>query len=193
MAKAISTVHGIIWNILVPIGLVLLVWHNHGLIEQSFRDVLSMTSRIQSIKSSWMEVALRDRDNVTLSLARANVTYDDPAEQDRVAAAVARLSGLQLERLFTIDPSQLHCEFARPNLQMRAYAALDYELGTQGLISSTYDPDGSAAEAIKAHPDIGPSRGCHRLELTARGYNVKTAVIGIIREAFEGGTIRLVK
>jgi hypothetical protein len=132
MAKAISTVHGVIWNILVPIGLVLLVWHNHGLIEQSFRDLLSMTSRIQSIKSSWMEVALKDRDNVTLSLARANVTYDDPAEQDRVAEAVGRLSGLQLERLFTIDPSQLHCEFTRPNLQMRAYAALDYELGTMG-------------------------------------------------------------
>jgi hypothetical protein len=193
MTKAISTFHSIIWSILVPVGLVLLVWHNHGLIEQSFRDILSMTSRIQSIKSGWMEVALKDRDNVTLSLSRASVTYDDPQEQDRVADAVARLSGLQLERLFTIDPSQLHCEFTRPNLQMRAFAALDYELGAMGLISSQYDADGSAAEATKVHPDIGASRGCHRLQLTARGYNVKTAVIGILREAFEGGNIKLVK
>ena len=193
MTKAISTFHSIIWNVLVPLGLALLVWHNHGLIEQSFRDVLSLTSRIQSVKASWIELALKERDNITVSLSRANVTYDDPAEQDRVAEAVARLSGLQLERLFTIDASQLHCEFTRPNLQMLAYAALDYELGAMGLISSQYDPEGSATEAKKVHPDIGSSRGCHRLQLTARGYNVKTAVIGTIREAFEGGNIKIVK
>src|SRR3954452_15410245 len=149
MTKAISTFHSTIWNVLVPLGLALLVWHNHGLIEQSFRDVLSLTSRIQSVKASWIELALKERDNITVSLARANVTYDDPTEQDRVAEAVARLSGLQLERLFTIDASQLHCEFTRPNLQMLAYAALDYELGSMGLISSQYDADGSATEALE--------------------------------------------
>ena len=89
-----------------------------------------MTSRIQSIKSSWMEVALRDRDNITLSLARANVTYDDPAEQDRVAGpwhACPACSSSACSR--SIRPSST-ASSRGPNLQMLAYAALDYELGT---------------------------------------------------------------
>jgi|1186.fasta_scaffold188498_2 hypothetical protein len=193
MTKAISTVHNLIWSVVIPVGLVLLFCLNFGPINQSFRDLLSMTARIQAFKTTWMEVALKDRDNITVSLSRSHVTYDDPAEQDRVVDAVTRLTGLQVERLFTVDPSQLHCDFTQPNAQMRLYVTLDYELGAMGLVSATPDPEGSAIEAQKTHPDIGAARGCHRLQLTARGYNVKTAMIGIIREGLEGGSLKVVK
>jgi hypothetical protein len=193
MTKAISTVHNLIWSVVIPVGLVLLFCLNFGPINQSFRDLLSMTARIQAFKTTWMEVALKDRDNITVSLSRSHVTYDDPAEQDRVVDAVTRLTGLQVERLFTVDPSQLHCDFTQPNAQMRLYVTLDYELGAMGLVSATPDPEGSAIEAQKTHPDIGAARGCRRLQLTARGYNVKTAMIGIIREGLEGGSLKVVK
>ena len=193
MTKAISTVHNLIWSVVIPVGLVLLFCLNFGPINQSFRDLLSLTARIQAFKTTWMEVALKDRDNITVSLSRSHVTYDDPAEQDRVVDAVTRLTGLQVERLFTVDPSQLHCDFTQPNAQMRLYVTLDYELGAMGLVSATPDPEGSAIEAQKTHPDIGAARGCYRLQLTARGYNVKTAMIGIIREGLEGGSLKVVK
>ena len=61
MTKAISTVHNLIWSVVIPVGLVLLFCLNFGPINQSFRDLLSMTARIQAFKTTWMEVALKDR------------------------------------------------------------------------------------------------------------------------------------
>jgi hypothetical protein len=197
MAKAILSLSNVNWSAVLKAVLAvvfaLLICINLVAVNQSFRDLLSMTARIQTFKSAWMEVALKDRDNITVSLSQARVKYDDPVEQDRVIDAIARLTGLQMQRLFTIDPSQLHCQFTQPNAEMRLFVTLDYELGEMGLISSTPDPEGSAIEAQKTHPDIGMARGCHRLQLTARGQNVRTALIGIVRTGLEGGSLKVVK
>jgi hypothetical protein len=188
MTKAISTFSNLIWSVVIPAGLALLFCLNFGPVSQALRDLLSMTARIQAFKTAWMEIALKDRDNITISLSRSRVTYKDEAEKDRVVEAVTKLTGLQVERLFTIDPSQLHCDYSRPNAQMRMYVAIDYELGELELVSSSYDAEGSAIKAQEAYSDIGTARGCYRLQLTDRGYNAKTALIGIIREGIEGGS-----
>src|SRR5215204_6001938 len=192
MTKAILTLNNVNWSAVLKAVLAtvfaFLICINLVAINQSFRDLLSMTARIQTFKTAWMEVALKDRDNITVSLSRSRVTYKDEAEKDRVVEAVTKLTGLQVERLFTIDPSQLHCDYSRPNAQMRMYVAIDYELGELGLVSSSYDAEGSAIKAQEAYSDIGTARGCYRLQLTDRGYNAKTALIGIIREGIEGGS-----
>jgi hypothetical protein len=194
MTKAISTFSNVIWSVIIPAGLILLVCLNFGTVNQSFRDLLSMTARIQTLKTSWAEVVLKDRDNITISLSRSRVSFKSPAERDVVIDAVTKLTGLQVERLFTVDASVPHCDYSRPDPQMRMYMTIDYELNEMGLLTSRPDPDATATEAQKSYPDIGTARSCHRLELTDRGYNAKTALIGIIREAFEDGSgLKIVK
>ncbi|ACL62279.1 hypothetical protein [Methylobacterium nodulans] len=187
MAKAVSIAGSAIWTLIFPAGLVLLFLLNFGLVNQAFRDLLAMTSRIHSMKTAWVEFTLRDKDHLAVSVSTSDLGGVDAPERQAIVKTVKWLNGLRTQRLFTLEKDDLHCAFTQATAQMRRLAGVDYDLEEAGLITSTYDEAATQAAAGKADPLIGTAQSCYRIRLTPRGYNVKTVLVEVIRNGFEDG------
>ncbi|WP_407521115.1 hypothetical protein [Methylobacterium oryzisoli] len=190
MAKAVSIASSTIWRVVFPAGLILLAFLNFASVNQAFRDLLSVTARIQSMKTVWGELVLKDRDRLTVSLQKAGLDRLPPQERQAIIGAIGRLTGMQTLRLFTLPDRGIHCVYDRPSPDLRLYAVTDVDLEHHGLVSSSHDDDTRRRKTDEERqPDDGNGlvQSCHRLSLTERGLNVKTALLGIIRDEFDGG------
>jgi hypothetical protein len=190
MAKAVSIASSTIWRVIVPAGLILLAFLNAPAVNQSFRDLMSVTARIQSMKTAWGEVVLKDRGRLTVSLRKAGLDRLTAEERQAIIEAIESLTGLQMLRLFTLPHQGIHCVYERPSADLRLYAFIDVDLEHRGLVATSHDDETRRRKAEEARvPDEtnGLVQSCHRLSLTARGHDVKTALLGVIRDELDGG------
>jgi hypothetical protein len=187
MAQMVVTAGSLMRSVLLPFILsALLIW-NLPTVNHAIGNLLAMTARIQSLEASGVRVAFGDAKKLDLSLAAAKV---DPTKIDDRIKVVRKLTGVHVDRLFTLDSQQVHCVFTKPDLRMSLYLTLDYELENWKLVESSFDEaalaklrDASAGQAL----NIGEPRSCYRLKLTDVGYDAKTALLGIMRMGLDGG------
>ncbi|MEA2874526.1 MAG: hypothetical protein QOH67_4674 [Hyphomicrobiales bacterium] len=165
--------------------LMLFAW-NFGTINTSAKEVLAMVPRIQQFEASGVKVVLRDEIKLKESLAA--MVDGDLSESERRATigSVQKLTGAQVDRLFTIEEGRSHCDYTLPTAKMRLYLNSDAALEELGLVETK--PDASAFDSEMARTaiegsDIGKPRSCYSMKLTPRGYNAKSALVGIIRQA----------
>ncbi|MFE1602800.1 hypothetical protein [Methylobacterium sp. ID0610] len=187
MAKAVSLAGSMIWSVVLPVGLALIFFLNFNAVSRAFRDLLAMTSRVQSLKAGWVEFTLKDRDRLVVSLENARITGVDAGEQQTILSTIKALNGLELQRLFSLEENGVHCQYSKPTSEMRMFSAVDFDLEQAGLITSTYDEEATTAASDRRFADIGAARSCYRLAFTPRGFNVKTVLVGVIRDGFDGG------
>jgi hypothetical protein len=170
-------------SIVLSLVLLALVAWNFGAINTSANEVLGMVSHIQQFEASGVKVVLRDdaKFKATLALVADNLS---DAEKRATLDAVQKLTGPQAERLFTIENGQSHCDYTDATPKMRMYAYTDVALGELSLVDIKDDPAGLKREMVRtAHgSDIGKPRSCYSMKLTDRGYNAKSALVGIIRQ-----------
>lgn len=163
--------------------LVALVTWNFSAISTSANEVLGMVSHIQQFEASGVKVVLRDdaKFKATLALVADNLS---DAERRATLDAVQKLTGPQAERLFTIENGQSHCDYTDPTPKMRLYFYIDVALAESRLVEIKDDPATLKREMARtAHgSDIGKPRSCYSMRLTDRGFNAKSALVGIIRQ-----------
>jgi hypothetical protein len=165
--------------------LLLLAW-NFGALNTSANQVLAMVPRIQQLEASGMKVVLRDETKLKDSLA-AIVDGELPEPERRAAiVAVQKLTGHQVDRLFTMEEGRSHCDYTLPTAKMRLYLNSDAELEELRLVETKADPLAFEAEMARIateRSDIGKPRSCYSMKLTPLGYNAKSALVGVIRQA----------
>jgi hypothetical protein len=182
LATLLTSLRSIALSLLV---LLLLAW-NFGALNTSANEVLAMVPRIQQFEASGVKVVLRDEAKLKASLAA--VVDDELSEPERRATigAVQRLTGPQVDRLFTIQDGQSHCDYTLASAKMRIYLNSDAALEDLGLVETKADPvafDNEMVRIATDGSDIGKPRSCYSMKLTPRGYNAKTALVGVIRQA----------
>jgi hypothetical protein len=99
---------------------------------------------------------------------------------------VQKLTGPQVDRLFTIEDGQSHCDYTLANAKMRLYLNSDAALEDLRLVETKAHPvafDNEMARIATAGSQIGKPRSCYSMKLTPRGYNAKSALVGVIRQA----------
>ncbi|MGY2052802.1 hypothetical protein [Methylobacterium sp. JK268] len=187
MANAISIASSTILRLVFPVGLLVLAILNFESVNQAFRDLLAMTARIQSMKTTWVEFTLKDKEHLAVSLEGRELRHLSGEARKAVIAAVKGLNGLRVERLFSIEDGSVHCSYAAPTPEMRMYAAVDFDLEGAALIHSTVSAASRAAVG-KSYEPIGKALSCYEIHLTDLGINVKSALLGVLRDGFDGST-----
>ena len=83
--------------------------------------------------------------------------------------AVQKLTGPQVDRLFTILPEGSHCDYTLATAKMRLYFNSDAELEDLGLVKTAADPvtfDNEMARVAAEGSDIGKPRNCYRMTVS---------------------------
>jgi hypothetical protein len=172
--------------------LILIVW-NFGTLNSSAREVIAMVPRIQQFEASGVKLVLKDETRLKAALA-AMVDDKKLAESERMpehmrratVKTVKKLTGTQAERLLTVVHGSSHCDYRLATPKMRLYFASDVELEELGLVTTEIDPTALANEiaAIAVEGSkIGQPRSCYTLKFTDLGYNAKTVLVGVMRQA----------
>ena len=181
---------------LVLLAIILLNFHGLHFALQKF---LERAASVSSIKVLGVEVDM-DAAGVDRALSRADVNRAlfgmDPltrAEKSRVLALIHGLDGKEFIRFMYVGQLQNLCEFETPSTEMRDDVALDYELRDKGLTKIEVNP--ATLESVRADVaklaaqgkilDNGYPRTCYDMTLTDDGYNVKTALVKHLSEAFD--------
>jgi hypothetical protein len=184
LATFLTSLRSIALSILL---LMLFAW-NFGTINTSAKEVLAMVPRIQQVEASGVKVVLRDETKLKESLA-AMVDGDLSASERRATiSAVQKLTGPQVDRLFTIEEVHSHCDYTLPTAKMRLYLNSDAALEDLGLVETKPDPaafESEIARTATEGSDIGKPRSCYSMKLMPRGYNAKSALVGVIRQALD--------
>jgi hypothetical protein len=185
-AQKLATLLTSLRSIVLSLLLLLLVAWNFGALNTSANEVLAMVPRIQQFEASGIKVVLRDETKLAASLA-AMVDSDLPETEKRATIdAVQKLTGAQVDRLFTIADGLSHCDYTLATAKMRLYLNSDAALEELGLVQTKADPvtyDSEIARIAANGSDIGKPRSCYSMKLTPRGYNAKSALVGVIRQA----------
>ena len=182
VASLLTLLRSIVLSLLV---LALILW-NFGAVNQSAMDLLSMIPRIQQLEASGVKVILKNE--LTLRKSLESIAEDLLPEKERQASieAVKELTAAQVDRLFTIERGGLHCEYTRPTAKMRLYVSVDAQLEEARLVQiepNLTKLEQEAAQLASGASDIGTPRSCYSMELTSLGYNAKSALVGVIRQA----------
>jgi hypothetical protein len=185
MAQMVVTAGSLMRSVLLPFILVaLLVW-NLPTVNFAIGNLLAMTARIQSLEASGVKLAFRDPKKIDFVLSAAGV---DQGQIGQSTAALPKLTGAHIERLFTIYPEMISCLYSNPDLQMSVYLGLDMQLERWGLV--THKPAEEALAELQKAGDqdskIGRPVRCHKVDLTPTGYDAKTVLLGLIRSNFDG-------
>ena len=186
LAQTLATFLKSIRSIALSLLLLILIGWNFGTLNSSARDVIAMVPRIQQFEASGVRVVLKDEVKLRASLATAVEGQLPEAARRQAVEAVQKLTGAQVDRLFTVLPDSSHCDYTLATAKMRLYFNADAELEELGLIETTADPatfDAEMARIAAEGSDIGKPRSCYRLKLTPLGYDAKSALVGVIRQA----------
>jgi hypothetical protein len=181
LATFLTTLRSIVFSL---VFLALLAW-NFGAINTSANEVLGMVSHIQQFEASGVKVVLRDDTKLKATLAMVADPHLQEAERRATLDAVQKLTGPQVERLFTIENGQVHCDYTRPTPKMRLYFYIDAALEDLGLVETEDKPEALRDEVTRVAAegsDLGSPRSCYSMKLSERGYNAKSALVGIIRQ-----------
>jgi hypothetical protein len=180
LASFLKMIRSIVLSLLL---LALLAW-NFGTLNSSANQVLAMLPRIQQFEASGVKLVLKDEVKLKASLAAAvDGRLPDEAKAQAIEA-VQKLTGPQVDRLFTVLPGSSHCDYTLATAKMRLYFNSDAELEDLGLVETTADPATFEQELAGADGSgNGKPRSCYRLKLTDLGYNAKSALVGVIRQA----------
>jgi len=182
LANLLTSLRSIALSILL---IILFAW-NFGTINTSAKDVLAMVPRIQQFEASGVKVVLHDEIKLKDSLTRMVDTELSEQERGATIEAVQKLTGSQVDRLFTIVDGQSHCDYTLATSKMRLYLNSDAVLEELQLVETKADPVGFEQEIARIAAegsDIGMPRSCYTMKLTQRGYNAKSALVGVIRQA----------
>ena len=181
---------------LVVLAIILLNFRGLHLAVQKF---LERAASVSAIKVLGVEVDM-DAAGRALSAADAkralfHVANVTDAEKRRVLALIYGLNGKEFVRLMYVGQLKNLCEFENPSTEMRDDVALDYELRDKGLTKIEVSP--ATLESVRAELakmvaqgkslDNGYPRTCYDMTLTDDGYNVKTALVKNLSEAFDEG------
>src|SRR6478672_11642153 len=179
LATFLTTLRSIVLSL---VFLALVAW-NFGAINTSAKEVLGMVSHVQQ-EANGIKVVLRDDAKLKANVSVADVTLSETEKRATVEAA-QKLTGVQAERLFTIVSGTSHCQYSLPTPQMMLYLYNDVALKDLGLVELKDDPIALKNESLRiaAHgSDIGKALSCYSMSLTRKGANVKSALVGIIRQ-----------
>lgn len=186
MAQKLATFLKLLRSIALSLILLILLAWNLGPLNTSANEVLAMVPRIQQFEASGVKVVLKDEGKLRASLAVAvDGGLPDAARREAIEA-VQKLTGPLVDRLFTVLPDSVHCDYTLPTAKMRQYLNSDTELEDLRLVETAADPatyDKEMARVAADRSDIGKPRSCYRLTLTPLGYNAKSALVGVIRQA----------
>jgi hypothetical protein len=169
--------------VLSVVFLALIAW-NFGAINTSAKEVLGMVSHVQQFEANGIKVILRDDASLKANLTSVAAHLSD-ADKRVIVDTVQKLTGDQAERLFTIERGQVSCEYSSPTPKMRMFVYTDAVLADLGLLEMNEDVAAFEREVVRiAHQgsSIGKPKSCYSLQLTPRGYDAKSALVGVIRQ-----------
>ena len=183
---------------LVVLAIILLNFRGLHLAVQKF---LERAASVSAIKVLGVEVDM-DEAGVDRAFSRADVNRalfgKDPltrAEKSHVLALIHGLDGKEFVRLMYVGQLKNLCEFENPSTEMRNDVVLDYGLRDKGLTKIEASP--ATLQSVRAELDQmkaqgksldnGYPRTCYDMTLTDDGYNVKTALVKHLSEAFDEG------
>jgi hypothetical protein len=182
LATFLTSIRSIVLSFLL---LLLLAW-NFGALNSSARELLAMVPRIQQFEASGVKVVLKDELKLRASLATAvDGALPETVKRDTIEA-VQKLTGAQVDRLFTLEAESVHCDYTLATARMRLYFNSDAELEELRLVATAADPAAFDREISRIEAegsDVGRPRSCYRMKLTPLGYNAKSALVGVIRQA----------
>src|SRR5690348_16266265 len=113
MAQMVVTTGSLLRSVLLPFILSALLVLNFPVVNRAVGDILSMTSRIQSVEASGIKVAFGDVKKLASALTLTIGTELAKEKQQPVIDAVRQLTAGDIERLFTFDPAQAHCIYSK--------------------------------------------------------------------------------
>jgi len=191
VASFLTLFRSIVFSILI---VALAIW-NIQVLNQAAVELVSMLPRIQQVEASGYKVVLRDSAKLSEAL---NTFFDQRTAEgikrgstegiaEKTVAIVKNLSAPEIDRLFTIEPNGVHCEYTKPTATMRVYINADASLEQANLVVVSMDEakrDEELARTSAGTSNIGLPRSCYRMTLTPLGYDVKSALVGVIKEAF---------
>ncbi len=169
--------------VLSAVFLALIAW-NFGAINTSAKELLGMVSHVQQFEANGIKVVLRDDANLKANLTSVAAHLSD-ADKRATVDIIQKLTGDQAERLFTIEKGQVSCEYSSPTPKMRMFAYTDAVLADLGLIELNDDAAALDRETLRIAQEgsnIGKPKSCYSLQLTPRGYDAKSALVGVIRQ-----------
>ena len=187
MAQMVVTAGSLMRSVLLPFILLAFIVGNWFTVNDAFGSLLKMTSRIHSLEASGIKIAFRDVEQLNRALTLG--TKLEGPDREALIASVRRLSGAHIERLFTVNPAHTHCVFTKPDANMRRFLMADSDLETWGLVKINLDEralEDLSKQVAEKPLAIGTPRSCYHMELTLPGIDAKTALLGVIRDAFEG-------
>ena len=186
VAQKLATFLKLLRSIALSVLLLILLTWNFGTLNTSAREVLAMVPRIQQFEASGVKLVLKDEVKLRAALVAAlDGALPDDGKREAINA-VQKLTGPQVDRLFTILPEGSHCDYTLATAKMRLYFNSDAELEDLGLVKTAADPvtfDNEMARVAAEGSSIGKPRNCYRMTVTPLGYNAKTALVGVIRQA----------
>ena len=189
VAQGLATFLKMLRSIALSLLLLILLTWNLGTLNTAAKEALAMIPRIQQFEASGVKLVLKDEAKLRAALLLA---LDGALSEERSREAVEaikvaqKLTGPQVDRLFTIVPGSSHCDYTLANAKMRLYIHIDAELEELGLIKTAADPltyDKVMASIAESGSDIGKPRNCYSMTVTALGFNAKSALVGVIRQA----------
>ena len=180
LATFLTTLRSIVLSV---IFLALMAW-NFGTINTAAKELLGMVSHVQQFEANGIKVVLRDDASLKATLTNVAAHLSD-SERRATIETVQKLTGDQAERLFTIEKGQTSCEYTSPTPKMRMFLYTDAALADLGLVEMKDDSSALEHEMVQVPvegPTIGQPKSCYSLQLTPRGYDAKSAFVGLIRQ-----------
>jgi hypothetical protein len=187
MAQMVTTAGSLMRSVLLPFILLAFIIGNWFTVNDAFGSLLRMASRVHSVEATGIKVAFKDPEQLNRALGLS--TELKGPEREALIASVRRLSAPHIERLFTVDPAHIHCVYTKPDANMRRFLMADSDLETWDLVTMKLDEkalEEFSKQVAEKPVAIGVPRSCYHMELTTSGINAKTALLGVIRDAFEG-------
>jgi len=147
VAQKLATFLKLLRSIALSVLLLILLTWNFGTLNTSAREVLAMVPRIQQFEASGVKLVLKDEVKLRAALVAAlDGALPDDGKREAINA-VQKLTGPQVDRLFTILPEGSHCDYTLATAKMRLYFNSDAELEDLGLVVTTQEDTSCPAAA----------------------------------------------
>lgn len=187
MAQTLDNILSVLRRITLWALILGFVGWNIEVINKAAITLLSMVSRIQHLEATGVKLVLKDQSNIKTGISYLKEVNLPELKKNEIINSIENITGYQLDRLFTIEPDKLHCTYTRPEPDMRLYMVADAELTQTGLVKIEPKDEELAQQislAAGEPSNIGTPVSCYKMTLTKLGYDTKSVLVGIIRQAF---------
>jgi hypothetical protein len=170
---------------LCAIGTWLLIL-NYDSANSAMQALFNLAPELKRISAGQLTVEFNEETVgrvVTVELDHTNPNAHNPVYMSEITRIIRTLSADEYRRLMYIGQLQNLCAYSHPSLAMERDLSADTELEEKGLVERQ---DAPQLRTTILSNDNGRPMYCYTMKLTAKGADVKTALVKTIGPLLEG-------